>query len=68
MHPEGEEQADVVARVIEQLPPPSRKALRDTSPLKIEEYIFVRKAIETLKNKWWTAGNCLELRLKKFVT
>ena len=67
-HPEGVEQAEVVARVIEDLPMPSRLALRNTSPMKIEQYVFVRDAFETMKKDWWTPYNWLELRLKKYIS
>ena len=48
-HPEGDEQAAVVARVLEHLPMPSRLALRKTSPMLIEQYLFVRDALHKLK-------------------
>ena len=51
-HPEGEEQAAVVGRLIEHLPMPTRLALRDTSPMKIERYVFVRDAINVMRTQW----------------
>ena len=66
-HPELE-QAEVVARVIEDLSQPAREALRETSPIQIERYLAVRWAIMVLKEKWWTPYNWLELRLKKFIS
>lgn len=67
-HPEGDEQAAIVARVLEHLPMPSRLALRKTSPMLIEQYVFVRDALQKLKTEWWTPYNWLELRLKKFIS
>ena len=44
-----------------------RLLLREESYVQRERFVAVRWAFEEMREKWWTAHNWLELRLKKFV-
>ena len=44
-----------------------RLLLREESYVQRERFVAVRWAFEEMREKWWTAHNWLELRLKKYV-